>query len=109
MQPHMAGVRRAMDPRATIAAEARPLVRAIKQRLGEEFWSNRSPDIEVIRTGREGIITVRSEDLFFFFDPDTGELCAGRRGSDGSAEFGGIAADGTIRWGWAVVNRMSLN
>jgi hypothetical protein len=43
------------------------------------------------------------------FDLHTGELCAGRRGSDGSAEFGGIDTDGTIRWDWGVVNSMALN
>jgi hypothetical protein len=90
-----------------ITEEARPLVRQLRAALTAEFWQDRSDDLEVTRT-KDKHIVVRSENLWFFFDPSTGELTAGRRGEDG-AEYGTVDEDGTIRWGWAVVNRYSLD
>jgi hypothetical protein len=101
----MREARRTMDERGSIAAAARPLVRAIHEAMGDD-WSA-GEDLEVVRT-RDGSIMVRSEDLWFFFDPDTGALSAGQRGEDGSAAFGAVAPGGSIRWSSTIVDQSAM-
>jgi hypothetical protein len=85
--------------------EARRLYSDVRKRMGEAFWVDRSPDLEGIRLP-DGTLAIRSEDLWFFRNPPTGELSVGRRDANGEAEFGGIDENGAVRWGEAVVVRL---
>lgn len=82
--------------------EARRLYSDVRKAMGEQFWTGRSPNLRGIRLP-DGTLAIQSEDLWFFRNPPTGQLTAGRRDADGEPEFGGIDEQGAIRWGEAIV------
>lgn len=80
---------------------ARPLLRAVRRTMGAGWCDSCQEKPEAV-VCKDDSIMVRLDDLWFFFDPVTGDLMSRRWLSNGKLEFGTVEKDGSICWDRAV-------